>query len=152
VQVDPSLSGWTGEAAFVRGAFAYVDELGRRGNLDELQTRLATVRKRCKVLRTANEVCSFSAHLHIAACCVWGHPMTLSYSTPVNGVAIAGWQTTWLSHPRGDHACTFITRPVNCWSTCVGTQASIAYLLQAQFVSLHSFPCRKRQGASADKQ
>lgn len=72
MQVDPSLAGWTGEAAFARGAFAYVDELGRRGNLDELQTRLATVRKRCKVLRTANEVCSFSAHVHIAACCVWG--------------------------------------------------------------------------------
>jgi len=56
VQVDPSLVGLTGEATFAHAAFAYVDELGRRGNLEELQARLAAIRRRCKVLRTAHEV------------------------------------------------------------------------------------------------
>lgn len=55
-QVDSLLVGWITEAALARGAFGYIDELGRRGNLDELQARLAAVRKRFKVLRTANEV------------------------------------------------------------------------------------------------
>ncbi len=56
-QVDSPLVGWITEAALARGAFGYIDELARRGNMDELQARLAAVRKRCKVLRTANEVC-----------------------------------------------------------------------------------------------
>ena len=55
-QVDPSLEGWTGEVAFERSACANIDELGRRGQLDELLALLAAVRKRCKALRTANEV------------------------------------------------------------------------------------------------
>ncbi len=54
--MDLLLKGWTGEAAFERSACAYIEELGRRGQLDELQARLASVRKRCKALRTANEV------------------------------------------------------------------------------------------------
>ncbi|CAL8466575.1 g6111 [Coccomyxa elongata] len=53
--VDPLLDKWTGEAAFERSACAYIEELGRRGQLDELQACLASVRKRCKALRTANE-------------------------------------------------------------------------------------------------
>lgn len=56
MQVGPSLAGLTGEAMFARAAFAYVGELGRRGSLEELQARLAAVRRRCKVLRAAHEV------------------------------------------------------------------------------------------------